>query len=129
MHRKGFTLVEIMIVVAIVTLLAAIVVPQLLRARITGNESAAQTTLRTISTAFEDYAADKRGAYPRSMADLTKSTPPYLNQDYTAMPYSAYLYTVSKWGANYCIQASPEPGEQGRTFNIKSGGVLNEGEC
>jgi len=51
--RRGFTLVEIMIVVAIIALLAAIAIPNLLRARLTANEAAAQASLRTISTAME----------------------------------------------------------------------------
>ncbi len=129
MKRRGFTLVEIMIVVAIIALLAAIAIPNLLRARLTANETTAQATIRTMSTAFETYAAANNGTYPQNIADLTGSNPPYLNTDYTTGTHSGYNYVVPKWGSGYCIQANPEAGSQGKTFSISAGGIISSAAC
>jgi type IV pilus assembly protein PilA len=54
-HSKGFSLIELLIVVAIILIIAAIAIPNLLRARIAANESSGVSSIRTMNTAQVTY--------------------------------------------------------------------------
>ena len=66
-NSKGFSLLELLIVVAIILIIATIAIPSLLRSRQAANESAAVANLRTINTAEVTYLSSSGGNY----GDLT----------------------------------------------------------
>ncbi len=75
----GFTLIELMIVIAIIAILAAILVPNFIRARAQGQLTACKSNLKNIGTAMEMYSTDWSGKYPSPIANSkTKLTPNYL---------------------------------------------------
>lgn len=67
----GFTLIELMIVIAIIAILAAILVPNFIRARAQGQLTACKSNLKNIGTALEMYSTDWTGKYPGTAAKLT----------------------------------------------------------
>ena len=79
--RAGFTLIEIMIVVAIIALLAAVAIPNVLRGRTSANESAAISNLRALVSSLEMYRS-VNNVYPDDFdddmygADCTAGTAP-----------------------------------------------------
>jgi len=69
-NTKGFSLIELLIVVAIILIIAAIAVPNLLRSRIAANQASAVQTLRTINTAEVSYASTFGVGYSPTLAAL-----------------------------------------------------------
>ena len=63
-RKKGFTLIELMIVIAIIAILAAVLVPNFMRAREASRLTACKSNLKNISTAVETYSNDWDGLYP-----------------------------------------------------------------
>ncbi|HXX43181.1 MAG TPA: prepilin-type N-terminal cleavage/methylation domain-containing protein [Candidatus Acidoferrales bacterium] len=67
---KGFSLIELLIVVSIILIIAAIAIPNLIRARIAANQSSAVASLRTLDSAATTYRNTYQDGYPGSLAVL-----------------------------------------------------------
>ena len=116
-----------MIVVAIIALLAAIAIPNLLRAKMSANDAAAKATLKSLATVSETYAAANSGNYPTDMTSLTGATPPYISKNYCGTTVSGFVYTCpTQTASGYTFVATPgNVGTSGTTtFTITTGGVL-----
>jgi len=98
-NRKGFTLVEIMIVVAIIGLLAAIAIPNFVRARNSSQTNACLNNLRQIDAAKQQWALENNTTGSPTAANIT----PYMGRSSTgSLPYCP-LDSAKAFASSYTI--------------------------
>ncbi len=131
--RKGFTLVEILIVAAILALIASITIPNMLRSRISASETAAVASLRSIFDASQMYFNDNN-EYAANLTDYGPpgSSPPYIDSILAAGLKHGYEFDYnSADSGHYEINANPAGSLiRGRYFFMDETGIIrgHEGE-
>lgn len=108
--QAGFTLVEILIVMLIIGLLAAIAIPSYMQQRAKAHDSNAKVGARTAQTAIETFASDNRGEYAGATLEKLQAIEPTLTN------YSINLISVGE--DEYLISSASN---SGLTFTITRG--------
>ena len=107
---RGFSLLELLIVVAIILIIATIAIPSLLRSRQSAQESSAVAQIRTINTAEVTYLSSNQGSYGNVGALITQG----LLDNRFSGSVSGYNFTVVASGSNYTVNADPTSTNSGR---------------
>ena len=132
--QKGFSLIELLIVVAIILIIAAIAIPNLLRSRIAANEASAVGSIRTINTAEVTYASTYPDVGFADLASLggaggTSTGAGLIDSVLASGTKSGYSFTTSVTGGTpttqYTINGDPVSAQTGqRHFFSDQSGVI-----
>ena len=122
-RNQGFTLIELMIVVAIIAIIAAIAIPSLLNARKAGNEASAISSCRTLTTVNEQYRT-RFQTYSSSLANLNAAG--YIDSVLSSGTKSGYSFTytggTSTWNVSTVPTTAGTTGDRG--FFVDESGVI-----
>lgn len=121
--RRGFTLLELMLVITVIAIIAAMAIPSFLKGRMAANESSAVSSLRSVVTTNNQYRL-RFGTYASSLANLIGGG--YMDDSLSDSQKSGYSFTYTGGTMSFTVNADPiTPGASGTLyFYVDDGGVI-----
>jgi len=117
--QKGFSLIELLIVVAIILIIAAIAIPNLLRARMAANEASAVGSTRTVNTAEVTYNSTfPTVGFTSILANLGGTASPCVSATNSACLIDSVLASGTKSGYRFSMTAGSTTGTPQPSYNI-----------
>lgn len=114
-NQKGFSLIELLIVVAVIGIIAAIAVPNLLESKKAANEASAISSVRTIVTAQITYSATVgNGSYAADLTALAGAQ--MIDQGLGDGTKDGYTFAVAGAGQTFTVTATPNASGGTRSF-------------
>ena len=123
--QNGFTLLELMMVVAVIAIIAGIAIPNLLNSMNGGREAAAIGSMRTLSTAAEQYRL-RQGVYPSDLTDLAAVDPALVDSELANGLRNGYNFELTGQQSTFDCNANPTSANGSRFFYVDETGVIRQ---
>jgi len=121
-RQAGFSLIELLIVVAIILILAAIAIPNLIQSKMTANEASAVQTLRDINTAESMYSIQYGAGFSLDLPSLggTTGTPTSTNAELIPDPVAQSPNTKDGFSFTYVVTGNNGPNGTPSNYTVNA---------
>lgn len=123
--RKGFTILELLIVIAVISILVGIALPRFKGMQDEGNIARAKGELRMLQTAVESYYMHNNNTLPGTLTDLQTAVPQIAPSIIPTDPFGGAAYGFGKSGAWFVIYSKGPAGDG--AASIAADGTVTQG--